>query len=114
MTKTMKGSNMKWTEDIKTRFYNEIQAYRALGLRSTKIFEEISNNSETIFQKHLTVELIRKVAYKFDLLHTDPSKNPKNTPTATSSVTTQHQPEITLQQLIKYERMAAAAGFILR
>ena len=46
MTKTMKGSNMKWTEDIKTRFYNEIQAYRALGLRSTKIFEEISNNSE--------------------------------------------------------------------
>lgn len=118
MTKTMKGGNMSWSIPTQTRFWNEIQVYRNLGLKSTQIFQEISNNSETIFQKHLTMELIRKAAYKFDLLKMEPSKNPKNMPKnmpiATSSVTAQDT--ITYTEIKNWQRQCAALGktFVLR
>jgi len=100
--KTMSwGINMKWTVDTQELFKQHIQEYQALGYKSAKIFSEISNNSETIFGKKLTALNLQKTAYKFKLMRGNaPSQN---TPTPSSV--------ITLTEIRKFQRQAAAAGY---
>lgn len=77
MTKTMKGINMKWTVQNQELLRQEIQKGRALGMKSSAIFQDISKNSETIFGQQTTPLNIQKVASNFKMLTTRSVSQPR-------------------------------------
>lgn len=104
MTKTTKGINTKWTKESKALFRQEIQKGRKLGMKTSAIFQEISNNSETLFGKHNTVLNIQKKASEFKLLANNTTVTPRRGSKPREVTYTQPQ----VEQILDMQRMVAA------
>lgn len=106
--KTMKGTYMKWTEQHKATLRQEIQKGRGLGMKSSAIFQDISENSETLLGQQHTALNVQKKASFFKLLSRKPSNNTTVTPRRGSKPreVTYTQPQV--QQMLDMQRMVAA------
>jgi hypothetical protein len=113
MTKKMKNTrNVKWTPASGniTRLQQEIHQRKEQGWTTAQIFQDISDNSEMIFGKHLAATHLQKRAYACKVAGSTSRR------TTTRSVISPQVREITLSQILEYRTIAEAAGyqFILR
>jgi len=112
-TKKMKNTrNVKWTPASGniTRLQQEIHQRKEQGWTTTQIFQDISDNSEMIFGKHLAATHLQKRAYACKVAGSTSRR------TTTRSVISPQVRAITLSQILEYRTIAEAAGyqFILR